>query len=818
MKLSLNWIKDYVELPADLEISRLAYDLTMSTVEVESAEKLNFDKMVVGKIVEILPHPDADKLKLCKTDIGGEIKEIVCGGSNLENGQKVAVAKPGAMVRWHGEGDLVEIKLAKVRGVESFGMICASSEIGLFDLFPFDQVKDEATIMDISAWEAEAGTSLAEALGLDDIILEIDNKSMTNRPDLWGHYGIARELAALYGLPLKELKKFEVPSVEEYKIILEDTSRCPRYIGIKMEGLSNKPASFEIQSRLWRVGLRPINAIVDITNYVMLATGQPTHAFDSDHIKGHITVRRAHEGEKLLLLNGKELDLNPEVLVIADEADAVALAGVMGGEKDSILPNTSKVILEIANFEAMSTRRTAARYEVRTDAATRFEKGVDPERCDLALSISMEMFKEAFPEMAITAYGDNNPTAPKRSEIEVSLSWMEKRLGKGLSNDVITSKLKSLGFEVSISGDKLQVIAPTWRSTGDVSIPDDILEEVARMYGYENFEPSLIYTSFEGAINQPNVDIDRKLREYLAFRCGMQEIFTYPWLTTAYQNALFGSTEGLVSLAAPPSPEEKYICASLVPNLCKAVSENLRFYNGFSIFESAQVFSGKFAETPYDSRESLPQNRRNIAGACVGSYDAVDELFRQTKGIIESMPRFIHFDALCFKQMEKPPWADNIVWLNIVSGGTGPSGEEKIGSLALLSKKAALDCGIKNSAVMLFEMDIDALKPYLSRTNEFRHLSEYPTTDYDISLLFDLSVKWEEISEIAAGKPNADNLVQAVSFVDEYRGKQVPEGKKSLTFRLVIGSPKKTLTSDEIENCANAVVKRLGKRLGAERR
>ena len=276
MKLSLNWIKDYVKIPEDMDLTRLAFDLTMSTVEVEGVHDLGkqFDGIVVGIIEEVNPHPNADKLRVCKVDIGTEdIKDIVCGGSNLEVGMRVVVACPGAMVRWHGEGEPVEIKNTKLRGVASFGMICAAVEVGLADLFPTD---DDHGIMDLSAFDVEAGTPVAKALGLEDMILEIDNKSMTNRPDLWGHYGIARELAAMYDLPLMPIEHYTPDACEAYDVRIIDEERCPRYIGAKIEGLGVKPSPFEMQSRIWRVGMRPINALVDVTNYVMLAVGQPT--------------------------------------------------------------------------------------------------------------------------------------------------------------------------------------------------------------------------------------------------------------------------------------------------------------------------------------------------------------------------------------------------------------------------------------------------------------------------------------------------------------------------------------------------------------
>jgi len=815
MKVSLNWIKDYIKLPEDLDISKLVYDLTMSTVEVEGVTDLAtmFDNMLVGVVKEILPHPNADKLVLCNTDLGeGEIRQIVCGGTNLRCGMKVAVARPGAMVSWHGEGELVELGIAKVRGVESYGMICSSSEIGLFELFPFYDSEDEATIMDISDFDAPAGTPLAQTLGIDDKILEIDNKSLTNRPDLWGHYGIAREISALYNLPLNGIKAALMPSTQGFKVEIDDPVRCPRYIGVEFDGLNVKPAPFEIQTRIWSVGMRPANAIVDITNYVMLAVGQPTHAFDADRIEGHITVRRAFDAEKLLLLNGKELTLSSEDLVIADDEGAVALAGVMGGEKDSILPETKRVILEIANFDAIATRRTAARYDVRTESATRYEKAIDPERCDVALAVAMQFFKDIYPDIKITGYYDNYPNRLSRSKIDVSLDWLTSRLGVQMSNENISGILNRLGFDVDFDGNNMRVLAPTWRSTGDVSIPDDIMEEVARMYGFENFESTPITTSFTGATNQPNVDIDRRIREYLAFRCGMREIFTYPWMDAGYVKATLQNTDELLTLAEPPSPDERFLRSSLVPNICKAVHDNLRFYNEFAIFESAMVFYNKGFEAKYDKRESLPQQRKKIAGAFTADYDDVNLLFRKVKGIIEALPVYIHIEPVSLERVKKPVWADDVAWLNICYNG------EQIGDIALLSKKVSLDCGIKNNAVMIFEMDIASLKPQPSRTNVFKHLPSYPMNDFDISLLFDLPVKWDDVFKVINSKKGPDSLVRDVLFVDEYKGRQVPDGKKSISFRLVIGSPSKTLTFVEIENCANAVIKRLKKTLGAELR
>lgn len=811
MKVSLNWIRDYVQLPADADLKKLAYDLTMSTVEVEDATDLgaSFHDMVVGVINTIEQHPNADKLKVCKTDIGGRVEDIVCGGSNLREGMKVAVALPGAMCKWHGEGDLVEIKKSKLRGVDSYGMICGAVEIGLADLFP---TKEEAHILDLSDFDAPAGTPLADALDLNDIILEIDNKSMTNRPDLWGHYGIAREIAALYDLPMTQFPHFDrnVENTSGFHVTVEDAERCPRMTGTQIENVCVKPAPYWMQVRIWKTGMRPINALVDITNYVMLATGQPSHAYDSDHIAGHIIVRRAKAGETLTLLNGKELPLSTDDLTIADDAGIVGLAGVMGGAKDSILPTTSKVILEIANFQAAGIRRTALRYDNRTEASARYEKAIDPERCDQAFDLSMQLFSDLYPEMKVTGLVDEYPRHLKQAEIDVPLSWLERRLGKRLSPDEIKHKMELLGYGITFNGDNMHVVVPTWRSTGDVSIQADIMEEVARMYGYENFEAEPITTTFDGAINQLDKDLERRIKEYLAIRCGMQEIFTYPWMEESYVNAVLQSTEGILSLSTPPSPAERFVRSSLLPNLCKAVVKNERYFDEFSIFETAQVFRDENYTSPYDPREKLPSQRKNVAGAFATTDKDITALFRKAKGVVEMMARYVHMETLTFRQTEKPVWADNVVWLNIYRG------EEKVGDLALLAKKVSMACGIKNLNVMLFQLDQDSLVPLKSRTNTFTHLAEYPMTDYDISLLVDGSVQWKDVAQTVRGIKS--ELLHGAAFVDEYRGKQVPAGKKSLTLRLAIGSKDKTLTSAEIEEVASGVLNKIAKRFGAELR
>ncbi len=809
MKLSLNWIKDFVRLPDDMDLKKLAYDLTMSTVEVEGMEELarRYDGIVIGVIKEVLPHPNADKLRICKVDIGtDEIKDIVCGGSNLESGMKVVVACPGAYVRWHGEGEPVEIKNAKLRGAESFGMICASVEVGMDGLFP---ANDDHEIMDLSSLDVPAGTPLANALGLDDYILEIDNKSMTNRPDLWGHYGIARELAALYDLPLEPIAPYVPETDVPFDIRILDTERCPRYIGSRIEGLSVKPSPFKMQSRLWRVGLRPINALVDVTNYVMLAVGQPTHVFDANMIKDHIEVRRAKDKETLGLLNEKELTLSTDDLVIADAIEPVALAGVMGGAKDSVLPDTKDVILEVANFDSKGVRRTALRYDNRTESSARYEKAIDPERCDQALSLAMKIFKELYPDMKVTAFTDCYPNKLVRKEIDVPLEWLDRRLGMRIPKEIVERKLGTMGFEVTYSDDEMHVVVPTWRSTGDVGIKADIMEEVARMYGYDNFEATTITTSFEGAINQLGEDLVRNVKEYLAFRCNMQEIFTYPWMSEEFVGAILPSTDGVLALSTPPSPEEKYLRSSMLPNICRAIVKNEHNFEDFDIFEEAKVFLDRDYTSVYPNEE-LPCQKRMLGCAFVGRPEEAEKLFFRAKGVIGAMPRATHMEAYTFERNEKPYWADEVAWLNICLDG------KKIGDLGLLSRKAAVACGIKVLTAVLVELDFGELVPLRSRTNKFEHISEFPENTFDISFLVDEDVKWETMKDTILGKKTEGSLLKDVLFVDEYKGRQIPDGKKSVTVRLVIGSNEKTLTGAEIEDVANSVMRKITHVMGAD--
>ncbi|MBR2674598.1 MAG: phenylalanine--tRNA ligase subunit beta [Mogibacterium sp.] len=806
MNISIKFLERYINLPKELTYEKIAYDLTMRTVEVEevinTADK--FHDIVVGEIKEVRSHPNADTLRICMVDVGeGELKQIVCGGSNLTAGHKVCVAKPGSEVVWHGEGEPVLLKETKLRGESSYGMICSPGEVYLGDIIA---TEDEREITDFTELgiDCEIGQSVAEVMGLDDVILVVDNKSLSNRPDLWGHYGVARELAAIYKLPLKELETALPEGLPEYKVTIEEPDRCPRFTATKIENIHVKESPQWMKTLIANAGMRPINAIVDITNFVLMAVGQPQHAYDSTHVQGdEIVVRLAKDGEQLLLLDEKDLDLTNDHLVICDAENPLNLAGIKGGKDDSVLDSTESIILECAVFTAPGIRRTTAYFNEKTDAALRYEKGIDTQRANLGVNMALSLFKEIYPECRITAFTDCYPIQTENVKIDITQEFLDRRLGEVLERSEIIDILTRLGYEVEFDKGTYHCMAPTWRSTGDVSIHDDILGDIARLIGYEYFRKQPLTIRFDSSVNQVKVDLARKLKEYLAFRCGFNEIFTYPWVDEKYIHAAGIKDEETVKLATPPSPEQGMLRSSLIPGMLESIVGNERYYDKFCIFESAQVFEpGEYH--PSTEEETLPVHRNYLTGAAAGRDAA--SLFYRVKGAVENMAGYCHFEKLEFAQKEKPSWADEKAWLNLMSGDTN------VGSIGLISVAALSSAGVKNLSGAAFEIDTDKLIPYPSRTNEFEHLPLYPLVEQDMSVLVDESVKWADI------EGSIDKMVKEVRFVEEYRGKQIPEGKKSIMFRYKIGNDDSTMTSKQIEKKMGAIINVLQKKVGAELR
>ena len=803
MKVSLNWVKKYVDLPDYITTKQIATDLTLRTVEVEGYENTEekFHDIIVGKILEINEHPNADKLRVCKVDIGeGEPKQIVCGGSNLYTNEMVVVCKPGAEVYWHGESELMKIKDSKVRGVDSYGMICGAEEVYLENIFP---AKDEDEIVDLAGIDCYPGQSITEIIDMKDVVLEIDNKSLTNRPDLWGHYGIARELSAIYDVDLKPIEKVKIDSnLPKYDVVIEDTTKCQRYVAVEIDNVYEKRSPLWMQSAIIKGGMRPINAIVDITNYVMMAVGQPLHAFDKTHVDGNkIIVRNARDGEELLLLDNNTIELTTDDLVISDSKDAMALAGIRGGKKDSILPETTGVVLEVANFTAKTIRKTGKRFDEKTDASIRYEKNLDTQRVEEGLNLALDLFKEIFPESKIVAFNDVYPVKTKNEKINVSEEFLDTRLGKKIDRETITRVLTRLGYEVNYKNGIYTVVVPTYRSTGDVSLKDDVMGDIARLLSFESFEAQPLTISFDHAVLQNKVLLETRIKEYLSNRCGFYEIFTYPWINEKYIDAASLNKEDSIKLATPPSPEEAYLRSSLVPGMLEAISKNLRYFDSFKMFEMAQVFiKGEYHESSED--ETLPIHKKLLTGSIVGSNPK--EIFYELKGVIENISRYTHMKELNFTtECEKPSWADINAYLAIKLDN------EIVGYMGLLSVKTMNDAKIKRTNVAIFELDSDMFIPLESRTNKFKHIPVLPSVEKDLSLIVDENITWADMTKYIRSKASD------IKFIEEYRGNQIPEGKKSIMLRVTFDSGDTTLTSEEINTKLDAIIRTLNKMCGA---
>ena len=803
MKVSLNWVKKYVDLPENITTKQMATDLTLRTVEVEGYENTEdkFHDIIVGKILEVNEHPNADKLRVCKVDIGeGEPKQIVCGGSNLYPNEMVVVCKPGAEVYWHGESELMKIKDSKVRGVDSYGMICGAEEVYLENIFP---AKEEDEIVDLAGIDCYPGQSITEIIDMKDVVLEIDNKSLTNRPDLWGHYGIARELSAIYDVDLKPIEKIKIDSkLPKYDVVIEDTTKCQRYVAVEIDNVYEKRSPLWMQSAIIKGGMRPINAIVDITNYVMMAVGQPLHAFDKTHVDGNkIIVRNAREGEELLLLDNNTIELTTDDLVISDSKDAMALAGIRGGKKDSILPETTGVVLEVANFTAKTIRKTGKRFDEKTDASIRYEKNIDTQRVEEGLNLALALFKEIFPESKIVAFNDVYPVETKNEKINVSEEFLDTRLGKKIDRETITRVLTRLGYEVNYKNGIYTVVVPTYRSTGDVSLKDDVMGDIARLLSFESFEAQPLTISFDHAVLQNKVLLETRIKEYLSNRCGFYEIFTYPWINEKYINAASINKEDSIKLATPPSPEEAYLRSSLVPGMLEAISKNLRYFDSFKIFEMAQVFiKGEYHESSED--ETLPIHKKLLTGSIVGSNPK--EIFYELKGVIEKISRYTHMKELTFTtECEKPSWADINAYLAIKLDNN------IVGYMGLLSVKTMNDAKIKRTNVAIFELDSDMFIPLESRTNKFKHIPVLPSVEKDLSLIVDENITWAEMTKYIRSKASD------IKFIEEYRGNQIPDGKKSIMLRVTFDSGDTTLTSEEINIKLDAIIRTLNKMCGA---
>ncbi|MFC1599878.1 phenylalanine--tRNA ligase subunit beta [Patescibacteria group bacterium] len=792
MYISLNWIKDFVDLDPKLDPQEIGDLFTVRTAEIEGFEDLSkaYDGMVVGKIEKIEDHPNADKLKVCTVDIGKEKTQIVCGGTNLYEGMMGPVAMPGSWVKWHGEGDPVQLSTVKLRGVESNGMLCVGEEIGLAP------TGDE--IVDMTKMDVQPGQSLAEIYGTNDIVIEVDNKSLTHRPDLWGHYGIAREFAAIYG---KDLQEFDLslgfPSKgDQVDIKIEDYDLCPRYCGVIVKNVKVEESPKWLQDRLIAVGYRPISNIVDITNYVMAELGQPLHAFDESFIQGGIVVRRANKGEKITTLDGEERKLDDSMLVIADHKKPIAIAGVMGGENSEIQEGTTEIIIESANFNAQSIRTTSTKLGLRTEAVQRFEKALDPVLAETAIKRTCELILQLCPDAEIAGpINDVNNGLPEEQKVKLDTEMVSSKIGVEISSDECKKILESLQFKVSGKGKTLEVTVPTWRATKDVDIEDDLVEEIVRMYGYENVPetmPELPITS-----PMPNIErtLKHKARKILAQTYGMSEVYNYSFYGKDELSKCLMPEEKHVLLDNFLSSDQTHLRIALMPNLLKNVADNLRYFEGFRLFEVGRTY--------VEEGDYFPVEEKWIAGMTVLPKKAKNEIFYEAKAIIEGFLKdFTGQDAEFLLAIEPPPFVHPSRTAKILING------EAVGGVGEIHPQVLKNWDI-DAKVAGFEINFTKLAAIGRDFVKYKALPKFPGLDLDISVVIGRDRK---VADIQKAINEADSkLIERVKLFDIYEGENIEDNKKALAFRVLLQAKDRTLTDEEMSKVQKKIFANLEK-------
>lgn len=813
MLLSRKWLQEFVFLPDSLSSEELRDQMMTSIVEVEALEYQGkqLDHIVIGKVVSAEKHLQADKLQVCQVDIGSETVQIVCGGSNVVSGMKVALAKVGAKVLWHGEGEPVELAPVKIRGVESFGMICASDEIGLGELFP---KQDEKEIVDLSGNEAKPGTPLATALKQDDVILHVDNKSLSHRPDLWGHYGVARELAALYR---KKLKEVEPQDIEESKDVtlhvdIKEKKLCTRYMGVVVDNVPTVASPAWMQTRLSSVGVRPINAIVDITNYVMMELGQPLHAFDAANVEEKsntygVVVRHAKDHESFVALDGKTYTLDKGMLVIANKKKPLALAGVIGAEDSGVTESTTRVVFEAAHFDPSTVRRAGQLLGLRTDASMRFEKNLDPYLPELALRRAIELVKEVYPEATVISEVADLFEKPKAvPEIVVSEALVEKKLGVSIEKKRIVDMLERLGFEVKVKKENICVLVPTWRATKDIATAEDVVEEIARLYGFNEITSTLpTFETVPPAVNAVR-SMERKIKSVLAGECHATEVYNYSFVSPQFLDRIGASHETHLELDNPIAKDRPLLRRSLVPNMLINVEENAHRRDSVYLFEIGRTY---IPEEPgarvHENSDDLLPKQDTYLGMVYAAKEQETPFFALSEALARIADR-------CSVELVVESGVSEKPYLHPGRYAVVMHGNVPVGYIAELHPKVQQELGILYRTAV-FELNISEITRGTSVKKEYMPLTQYPAITRDIAVVV---TKETTHAALYDAMQSVDPLIESVELFDVYEGKGVPEGKKSMAYHVVYRSTEKTLETGEVDTVHKKVVDLLKKTYHAD--
>ncbi|MBD3360274.1 phenylalanine--tRNA ligase subunit beta [Candidatus Peregrinibacteria bacterium] len=797
MYISLDWLQDFVKIPKTQDPYDLADTLTLKTAEVESVfdESENLEKIVAGQIIELLPHPNADKLKIAKTSIGKETVPIICGGANLKEGMYVAVALPGAKIRWHGEGDPVTLEKTKIRGEKSYGMICASNEIGLDN--PEEGPED---ILDLSSIKPNPGTPLTEILEKNDIVFEFDNKSLTHRPDLWGHYGIAREISAIKDYKFITLKpKAKIPSTgESVKVEIKDYDLCPRYCGLIINNIKVEESPSWMKKRLKATGHGTHNNIVDVTNYILTELGQPMHAFDKNYIKGKIIVRRAKKDEKITTLDDKIKKLTEKMLVIADHDKPVAVAGVIGGENSEINNNTTSIILESANFNAASVRRTSSSLGIRTDAVQRFEKSLDPNLAELAIKRAAELILEICPEAKIAGpITDIQKFNKNPLKINLDVQKTKSKIGVDIPAEEIRNILENLNFKIKEKEKNIyEVTVPSFRATKDIENQDDLIEEIARIYGYENVPTSL--PTLPTKLPEENTERFKKhrTRELFSYSLGFDEVYNYSFYGEKEIKNCLLKEEGHLKLLNYLSEDQTHLRISLIPNILRNLRLNIKYFDNINIYEIGRTYKeiGRY----------MPVEEKFIGGAILKKGRNTD-IFYEAKGAVEKFfERFNLQNIEEVKGIKNTPYAHPSKSISFIDGHG-----QTIAKVFILHPTVKNNHELEKYSIAVFELNFTEALKLEQPIKKYKKLSKFPGLDIDISVVIDRARKIKEIRETILETDN--NLIQEVTLFDIYEGENIPPDKKAVAFKVMLMAQDRTMTDEEMAEIQQKIFKNLEK-------
>ncbi len=801
MKVPLSWLRDYVDVTVPVE--ELAGKLTMAGLEVSDIQKIgsNLESVVVAQIIAVNPHPNADRLRLATVDIGDRQITVVCGAPNLVIGDKVPFAPVGAMLLDGHTGKQMELKPAKIRGVLSEGMICSEMELGISD--------NHEGILVMSP-DAVAGAPLSDYIG--DVVLDID--VTPNRPDCLSIIGVAREVAALIEsrlhIPEIEYRESgdEIQSLASVEIAAPDL--CPRYCASVLMHVHIGPSPDWMQKRLLACGMRPINNVVDVTNYVMMEYGQPLHAFDYDELSGRqIIVRRANDGEVMTTLDGIERSLDREFLLITDKDRAVAIAGVMGGENSEVTQSTTKVLIESATFNQVAIHQESVKLKLVTEASLRFEKGLSRELPMVVLKRATQLMQELTGAQVAKGVLDVYPGKKQVETVSFTGRDIERLLGMEVELSKAVKALELLGFNCETEGSsgKVSVKVPWWRT--DVSCAADLVEEVARIIGYDNIPETMMSSPLPVYEPRPVINFKQQIREIL-ISCGLQEIITYSLTNpemlkkTSANNRLTGPEP--MKLSNPMSREMEYLRTTLRTGIFATLARNQRYqFKSMKLFELGRVYIPRIGDLP-DEKEIIcialsgPSEELFWRG---GEPEAVD--FFVAKGIVETLLSKLGLIA-SFTPAEddglSPAETAHITVNGVLTGIIGK-----------VHPVVATQFDLSDVAYLI-ELDIESLLSLVQSVYRYKAVNRYPGIIRDIAVIIDENITYQQVYDVIIDF----TLVRQVNLFDMYSGEQVPEGKKSLAFRIIYQSDTRTLADEEVDKVQERILARLTQELGASLR